>query len=171
MEIDGSVVHDTTPLCPPPFWNESTPAISPRTPATRRRRCRSRSHIPLSLGRLRLLPAVVIAVGLALALQALDAPAATAQAGPTLTEIVVTVLPEYDQPRVLVVLKGELPADTPLPAQVRLRLPADATVTYACSLKQPNDERICEQPTSEPDGDFQSVTYDLTSPALYVEYY
>src|SRR3990172_3423947 len=111
MEIDGSVVHDTPPLCPPPFWNESTPAISPRTPATRRRRCRSRSHIPLSLGRLRLLPAVVIAVGLALPLKAPGPPAGPARAGPTLTEIVVPVLRESAQPGVLVVLKGELPAD------------------------------------------------------------
>jgi hypothetical protein len=85
--------------------------------------------------------------------------------------MVVTVLPEYDQPRVLVVVRGELLADTPLPAKVRLRLPNDATVTHACSLKQPNDDRICEQPTSEPDGDYQAVTYDLSTPVMYVEYY
>src|SRR3972149_8628516 len=171
METDGSVVHDTPPPSPPPSWNESTPAISSQTPATRRHRRRSRSHIPLWLGRPRLLSAVVIAAGLALALQALDVPAAMAESGPTFTEMVVTILPEYDQPRVLVVLRGELPTDTPLPAQVRLRLPADATVTFACSLKQPNDDRTCEQPTSEPDGDYQAVTYDLTTRVMYVEYY
>jgi len=171
MEIERSAVSDTPPPCPPPSRNESSPAISPQTPATRSHRRRSRSHIPLWLGRSRLLPAVVIAFGLALAPQALDAPAAKAEGGPTFTEMVVTVLPEYDQPRVLVVLRGELPADTPLPAQVSLRLPADATVTYACSLKPPNDDRICEQPTSAPDGDYQAVTYDLTTPVMYVEYY
>src|SRR3972149_8437587 len=132
---------------------------------------RPRTHIPLWLGRPRLLPAVAVAIALALALQALDVPAAKAESGPTFTEMVGTVLPEYDQPRVLVVLRGELLADTPLPAKVRLRLPNDAAVTHACSLKQPNDDRICEQPTSEPDGDYQAVTYDLSTPVMYVEYY
>jgi len=171
MEINGSAVSDTPPSCPPPSRNESSAAISPQTLATWCRHRRVQSHIPLWLGRSRLLPAVVVAFGLALALQALDVPAAKAESGPTFTEMVVTILPEYDQPRVLVVLRGELPADTPLPAQARLRLPNDATVTYACSLKPPNDERTCEQPTSEPDGDYQAVTYDLTTPVMYVEYY
>ncbi|MDP2673860.1 MAG: zinc ribbon domain-containing protein [Dehalococcoidia bacterium] len=171
MEIERSAVPDVPPLRPPPSGNESTPAISAQTLATRRHRRRSRSHIPAWRGRSTLIFAVVIAFGLALAVQALDVPAAMAESGPTFTEMVVTILPEYDQPRVLVVLRGELPADTPLPAQVRLRLPADATVTYACSLKQPNDDRTCQQPTSEPDGDYQAVTYDLTTPVMYVEYY
>jgi len=171
MEIERRAVSDTPPLCPPPSWNESTPAKPVQTSGIRPHRRRSRSHIPAWRGRPRLLPEVVIAFGLALALQSLDVPAAMAQAGPTFTEMVVTVLPEYDQPRVLVVLRGELPADTPLPAQVRLRLPNDATVTFACSLKPPNDDRICGQPTSEPDGDYQAVTYDLTTPVMYVEYY
>src|SRR3990172_1688001 len=171
MEIDGSAVSDTPPLRPSPPWNENTLPISSRTSVTQRHRRRSRSHIPLWPGRSRLLPAVVIAFGVALALQTSGVPTTMAQAGPTFTEMVVTVLPEYDQPRVLVVLRGELPADTPLPAQVRLRLPNDASVAYACSLKPPNDERTCEQPTSEPDGDYQAVTYDLTTPVMYVEYY
>src|SRR3989304_1741634 len=118
MEIDGSAVSDTPPLCPPPSWNESTPAISSQTSATRRHRRRSRSHIPRWLGGPRLLSAVVVAFGLALALQALDFPAAKAESGPTFTEMVVTVLPEYDQPRGLVVLQGELPPDTPPPVAV-----------------------------------------------------
>ena len=171
MEIERSAVPDTPLLRPPPSRNESSPAIAAQASATRCHRRRSRSHIPLWLGRSRLLPAVAIAAGLVLALLTFDVPAAMVQAGPTFTEMVVTVLPEYDQPRVLVVLRGELPADTPLPARVRLRLPNDATVTYACSLKPPNDDRICQQPTSEPDGDYQAVTYDLTTQVMYVEYY
>ena len=171
MEINGSAVSDTPPSCPPPSRNESSAAISPQTLATWCRHRRVQSHIPLWLGRPRLLPAVAVAIALALALQALDVPAAKAESGPAFTELVVTVLPEYDQPRVLVVLRGELPADTPIPAQVRLRLPNDATVTYACSLKPPDDDRTCEQPTSASDGDYQAVTYDLTTPVMYVEYY
>jgi len=171
MEIEHSVVPHKLPLRPPPSGNGASPEVSIETSATQRHRRRSRLHIPLWLGRSRLLLAVVMAFGVALALQARDVPAAKAESGPTFTEIVVTVLPEYDQPRVLVVLRGELPADTPLPAQVRLRLPNDASVAYACSLKPPNDERTCEQPTSEPDGDYQAVTYDLTTPVMYVEYY
>jgi len=171
MEIERNVVPDAPPLCPPPSRNESTPAISSQASAERRHRRRSRSRFPPWTGRSWLLPAGVVAFGLALALQALDVPAAKAESGPTFTEMVVTVLPEYDQPRVLVVLQGELPADTPLPVEVSLRLPADATVTYACSVKASSEERICEQPTSEPDGDYQAVTYDLTTPVMYVEYY
>src|SRR3990172_163612 len=171
MEIDGSVVSDTPPLHPPQPRNGGSPAMSAQASATLLHHRRPRSHTPLWPGRSKLLSAVVIAFVLALAFQALDVPTAKAESGPTFTEMVVTILPEYDQPRVLVVVRGELLADTPLPAKVRLRLPNDATVTHACSLKQPNDDRICEQPTYEPDGDYQAVTYDLSTPVMYVEYY
>ncbi len=96
---------------------------------------------------------------------------ARAEDGPQFSELVVTMLPEYDQPRILVIFRGELPADTPMPLKTLLRLPNDANVTNTCSLKSPGDEQICAPSTSQPEGDYQIVTYDLTTPLMYVEYY
>lgn len=95
----------------------------------------------------------------------------SAQEPPRFESLVVTVLPEYDQPRVLVIVKGELPAATPLPLTARIRVPDDATVTNTCSVKEPNDEEICTEFTSQPEGENQIVMYELSTPTLYIEYY
>jgi hypothetical protein len=79
------------------------------------------------------------------------------------------VLPEYDQPRVLVIVRGELPTDTVVPLTATLRVPKDANVTNTCSLK--GDEEVCTTATSRVEGEEKVVTYDLANPGLYVEYY
>ncbi len=124
----------------------------------------------------RILPSVtvIVATVLAVVLTTLvgNRPAgASAEGGPQFDELVVTVLPEYDQPRVLVIMRGELPSDTPMPLKAQVRVPADAKVTNTCSVKVANQEQVCTQATSQPDGDYKIVSYDLSTPVLYVEYY
>jgi hypothetical protein len=97
--------------------------------------------------------------------------AVRAEGPPEFAELVVTVLPEYDQPRVLVIMRGELPADTAMPLKAVIRVPGDANVTNTCSVKVATDEQVCAQATSQPDGEDKVVTYDLSTPVMYVEYY
>ena len=96
---------------------------------------------------------------------------ARAEGPPQFDELVVTVLPEYDQPRVLVIMRGELPADTAMPLAVQLKVPSDANVTNTCSTEVATDERVCTQATSQPDDEYKVVTYDLSTPVMYAEYY
>ena len=49
-----------------------------------------------------------------------------AQDGPRLTSLEIGIWPEYDRAATLVILRGELPADVTLPAEVSLRIPASS---------------------------------------------
>jgi len=117
-----------------------------------------------------LLSAAVLAVAV-LAPGFTSAMGTRAEGPPQFDELVLTVLPEYDQPRVLVIMRGELPADTAMPLAVQFKVPSDANVTNTCSVKVATDEQVCTQATSQPDGEFKIVTYEVSTPVMYVEYY
>lgn len=96
---------------------------------------------------------------------------AGAESSPQLTNMAVSVMPEYDQPRVLVSYRGELNADVPLPREMGLRLPADASIEHICSIKQPGEEHICQKYSADPDGQYLAVTWEAVTPTMYVEFY
>ncbi len=84
----------------------------------------------------------------------------------------VAVIPEYDQPRVLVTYRAEFAADVAMPLKMQLRLPADAQLGYVCSLGPNGDENPnCVQFTTKVDGDVLLADFEVTTPRLYVEYH
>lgn len=87
----------------------------------------------------------------------------------TLKNIKVSVWPEYDEPRVLVIYEGEF-AGT-FPQEVRFRLPAGAEAAQVCALKKPADEHICQLYQIKPEGDGLLLTYTLPIPTFFVEFY
>jgi hypothetical protein len=95
---------------------------------------------------------------------------AVAETNPQFTAMVVSVLPEYDQPAVLVTVQGELNPDVSLPTEVSLRLPRDATIERACSINPP-DEPICQPYSTGPDGEYFALTYEVVTPSMYVEFH
>ncbi len=82
----------------------------------------------------------------------------------------ITVEPEYDEPRVLVIEQGTF-ASTNFPAQVSFNLPADAEATEVCGLKQPGDEHLCQLFETSVQGNNVVLTYKLPVPDYYFEYY
>jgi hypothetical protein len=96
---------------------------------------------------------------------------AGAESPPQFTNMAVSVMPEYDQPRVLVSYRGDLNADVSLPLEVGLRLPADASIEHICSIKQPGEEHICQPYSADPDGQYLAVTWEAVTPTMYVELY
>jgi hypothetical protein len=96
---------------------------------------------------------------------------AAAESSPQLTSMAISVMPEYDQPRVLVSYRGEFDADVALPLEARLRLPADASIEHVCSIRPPNEEHICQPYSADPDGQYLSVTWEAVTPIMYVEFY
>lgn len=113
---------------------------------------------------------VILALALTL-LVGLAAPtAARAQEGITVSEMVVSILPEYDQPRILVSYQGTLEG-AEAPMNLALQLPADAEVVHACTLKPPENDHICQPYTTELQGDHLLLSYEITYPVFYVEYY
>jgi len=97
---------------------------------------------------------------------------AAAETTPSLTSMAVSVMPEYDQPRVLVSYRGELNADVALPLEVQLRMPADAEIAQVCSIiYRPDEEHLCQTYEAEPDGQYMAVRWEAVTPIMYVEYY
>ena len=96
---------------------------------------------------------------------------AGAESPPQFTNMAVSVMPEYDQPRVLVSYRGDLNADTAFPLPMRLLLPADSSIESVCSIKQPGEEHICQQYSADPDGEYLAVSWEATTPTMYVELY
>ena len=97
------------------------------------------------------------------------APGANAENTPRVTTMSVSVMPEYDQPRVLVSLQGRLEGAT-MPQQFSVRLPADAEVGHACALEPPDDSHVCQPFTTRAEGDSLVLNYETPFPNFYVEY-
>ena len=96
---------------------------------------------------------------------------AGAESTPQFTNLSVSVMPEYDQPRVLVSYRGDLNADTAFPLPMRLLLPADSSIESVCSIKQPGDEHVCQPYSADPDGEYLAVSWEAITPTMYVELY
>ena len=110
------------------------------------------------------------AIGLAavLVLFALTSSPGAASA-PHVTTMSVSVMPEYDQPRVLVSMQGTLEGVT-APRPLSMRLPADAEIGHACTLEPPDDSHVCQPFTTQAEGDSLVLNYETTYPNFYVEY-
>jgi len=81
----------------------------------------------------------------------------------------ISVMPEYDQPRIVVQAQGQL-IDPGLPADLRLLLPTNAQVTHACFLKKPGDEHVCQRFSAENANDATVLTYQVPGADFFVEY-
>ncbi len=105
---------------------------------------------------------------LASALTAL--PAGAQSAPPVLSTWDTQVWPEYDQPSVLVITSGTLAEGTTFPQQLRVPVPANATI-HAVAYPEASGNLLSLAWTSEPDADGQIVVFDLDQPRFVVEYY
>lgn len=81
--------------------------------------------------------------------------------------LVIDLWPDYDRASVLVLITGNLPADTPLPAQVTLPLPQNATLNAVARITDEGDM------IDDVDYENDSGTVTLTTPdrRFRVEYY
>jgi DNA-binding NarL/FixJ family response regulator len=92
----------------------------------------------------------------------------------TLSELVIRVWPEYDQPSVLVLYHGQVGEDTPLPVELRFALPPDAAFHAAAYYDAATDDLLNAPHVledggivmSSPNGTFHIEFYD---PALQID--
>jgi hypothetical protein len=83
----------------------------------------------------------------------------------------ISVWPEYDDPRVLVIYQGDLDASVQLPADVTFNLPKDAEVGMACEV-DPSGGHSCKPFKLADQGEYQSLTYRVeTQRKIFFEYY
>ncbi|MCL5958274.1 MAG: zinc ribbon domain-containing protein [Chloroflexi bacterium] len=82
----------------------------------------------------------------------------------------ISVEPEYDEPRVLVVYQGEFDDKASFPKIVKFRLPKDAEVGQVCALSE-KKEHLCQLYETKKGEDFIELSYTLPIPTFYIEFY
>lgn len=120
--------------------------------------------------RTRKLIALLAAIAVIWLAEAVEALAEAAK--PKAASVEVEVMPEYDDPRVLVVSRATLSNDTPLPAKVTFNAPKqDVEINMACELTDPNG-MSCKPTEIIDKGDYQEVSFTTqTSRKVMFEYY
>ena len=83
----------------------------------------------------------------------------------------VNLWPEYDQPAILVIYRITLSAETPLPVNLTVRIPAAAGEPNAVAARQTDGQLFTIQYTREASGDWQTLSLTATMPELQIEYY
>ena len=94
-----------------------------------------------------------------------------AQEEPTLESLEIALWPEFDRPEVLVIYRGLLDADVPLPAPVEITLPARVGQPTAVAYVDEAGQRFNLQYTTRVEGDRLVVAFELGTPAFQLEYY
>lgn len=87
-----------------------------------------------------------------------------------IAEMRVSIWPEYDDPRVLVMYQGRFHPDSPLPAPVGFRIPKGAEIHMAGSISPQGGHQHLPFKVSLA-GEGAEVNYDLPVPEFYMEFY
>lgn len=107
---------------------------------------------------------------------------AVAQSTPHLAILTIDVWPEFDRPAsVLVIYRGQVAPDTPLPDQIKIRIPSSAGEPSAVALPHPGSESApvnqwldlaaTKQVTLTRSGDWIEVRFAPSSRLFNLEYY
>ena len=113
---------------------------------------------------------IIICVLSALAL-ALMWPHPAAAADLSATQMRVSVWPEYDDPRVLVIHEASLDPSVQLPAEVSFNIPKQVEVGMACEVDR-GGGHACKGYGLVDQGDYQTLTYWVESQhTIFLEYY
>ena len=88
-----------------------------------------------------------------------------------LSGLEVDLWPEYDHPSVLVIYRIALPAETKLPVDLTLRIPAAAGDPNAVAVRQPDGQLFSADYKTQVSGEWQLVTFTATLPEAQLEYY
>lgn len=96
---------------------------------------------------------------------------ARAQGTVNFSSVEVALWPEYDRSAVLVIYRITLAANTTLPANVTVRLPAVVGEPNAVALKQPDGQLFTVQYERQTSGDWQTLSLTATMLELQIEYY
>ena len=94
-----------------------------------------------------------------------------AQIGTSLSSVRIDILPEYDQPKVLVIYHITLPTDITLPVVLNLRVPAEAEV-FAVAIVDPVTAKLLNAPYDRSAaGTWASLAITVNARDVQVEFY
>ena len=96
---------------------------------------------------------------------------ALAQDVPLLSDLGVSLWPEYDRPEVLVIYRGVFAEDTPLPIPVEISIPARVGQPTAVAYVDESGQRLNQEYTTRVSGDSLVVMFELNTVGFQLEYY
>lgn len=115
---------------------------------------------------------LTVITGMALAmLLGSRAVAAGAEGGLSYSSFQVLVWPEYDDPRLLVQLQGQVAAGTPLPQEAVFYVPLGVEVYSACNVDAEGSHTPADHAVEEAGDGWAVVSLQLNQPNFHVEYY
>lgn len=96
---------------------------------------------------------------------------ALAQDEPTLSNLEISLWPEFDQPEVLVIYRGLFAPETSLPVPVEVRIPARVGQPTAVAYVGEGGQRFNQEYSTQVEGDELVVTFELANLGFQLEYY
>jgi hypothetical protein len=97
--------------------------------------------------------------------------ASLAQDSVTLSDLEISLWPEFDRPEVLVIYRGLLSSDTQLPASVEIAVPARAGQPTAVAYVGEGGQRLNQAYTTRMEGESLIVSFTLETLGFQLEYY
>lgn len=123
--------------------------------------------------KLKLLCRMLIVLGLLAGTAVVAAPTmAASDQAPTIKTMRLSLWPEYDDPRVLVIYQGEFADAGSFPQKVQFPTPVGAEINQVCALQQPGNEHLCQlYDTVAGEDNTLGISYTLPIPTYFLEYY
>jgi hypothetical protein len=94
-----------------------------------------------------------------------------AQDVPVLSDLEISLWPEYDRPEVLVIHRGLFAKDTALPVPVEISIPARVGQPTAVAYVGEAGQRLNQEHTTRVEGDWLVVAFELNTLGFQLEYY
>ena len=94
-----------------------------------------------------------------------------AQEAPSLSNLVISLWPEYDEPDMLVIYRGSFASDTALPLPVEIRIPTSVGEPNAVAYLDDTGQTLNEPYTTRVEGESLVVSFELDSLGFQLEYY
>jgi hypothetical protein len=113
---------------------------------------------------------MLILLPIALVLTGLTEPA-VAQTGLRIEQLQVDLWPEYDRADMLVIYRGTLPADAPLPATLTLRLPSRVGEPHAVAYSDGSGNLLQADYSTTTTDDWLAVTLETPTSNFQLEFY
>jgi hypothetical protein len=120
---------------------------------------------------LKIIPAVAVFVMGILSLVLAFPLHAMAQSQQNIDSLEVDLMPEYDQPSMLIIYHLNLDALTPLPAQLSLHIPAAAGNPFNVAERHEDQKLYSLEYTTAAKGDWLEVNFTATTRQVQFEYY
>ncbi len=89
----------------------------------------------------------------------------------TIKNMKISVWPEYDDPRVLVMYEGEFADGSRFPQAVKFTAPLGSELKQVCALTKPDNEHECQTFKALEEDSRLAVNYTLPIPTFFTEYF